>query len=630
MMAQSWSSLRKRASERWQVPALVLSGILLSLAVLRLRPSPASMPLDEAAQFLKAYVDGGVFEPVIDMGWTLLHRDNSADTEEMRAPVRLQLARAMYGQAVTERKSSSATGVDIVEQYALAMENGADMVGPDYKRMGEALEWSGRFGDAVDAYTEAVARSSEPELDLRRHMYLLVRDHLKAPPEALEALLDPLLQDSEDHPSFRLWVLHEKLYVLAESGRLEEGTTLLLRHRDFYENTEQFSEYRYLEALQLYQTGAYDEAETLLRTIRNGLPVDDPVHAMTGWLLGRVIMHDGGPQRPMEALSFFEDVIRHHTSGPYVTASRVGSAEAYAYMQRHREAVNAFRTAIEEMEALPPNRLVSRDILRVSLTLLADALRRSGELEPAVEYSRLAATLIDWTQEEQAAATLAQLAQLRGQLANELEAESAATPVLAATSKVDEEEARRQYRMAGEAHLDLARLSVVNEEEAARNSWQAADEFARAGDRSRAIQLFRAFAKERPNHPLVARALLRIGQLEQATRRLDAAAEAYRECYRRFPRTLDGARALVPLAQCYLGLGPDNLELAERTLEIVLRQSKLFTPEAPEFTDALFLLGDTQARRGDFERAIATLEEALDRFERGTCWRMPIGRAGSP
>ena len=42
----------------------------------------------------------------------------------------------------------------------------------------------------------------------------------------------------------------------------------------------------------------------------------------------------------MEAVSFFEDLIQHHGSGPYATASRVGIAEALAYMQRHRESAN--------------------------------------------------------------------------------------------------------------------------------------------------------------------------------------------------------------------------------------------------------------------------------------------------
>jgi tetratricopeptide (TPR) repeat protein len=61
-------------------------------------------------------------------------------------------------------------------------------------------------------------------------------------------------------------------------------------------------------------------------------------------------------------------------------------------------------------------------------------------------------------------------------------------------------------------------------------------------------------------------------------------------------------------------LGGDNEELAESTLRIVLEESEVFAPAAPEFSEALFLLGDVQLRRGKFEPAIGTLREVLERY----------------
>jgi len=612
-MGQSWSSLRERAGKLWQVPTLLLSGALLIHAVAQLRPSPTSMPLDEVAELMKGYVDGGLYEPPIEIGWRVLDREDEEDTEAGRAAVRVQLARAMYGSVQGAAGSSSRMGAWIVEQYGLAQQSGIRLSAGDWERLGRALEWTQRYGDAVDAYTEAVALSEGPELELRRHTYLLLRDRLGASDDTLNALADAMLESAGGRLELRLWLLREKLHLLAGLGRLPKATTLLLRSRDKFEHTPLFASFRYLQALLHFKTGAYDEAEALLRAIRNVASVDDELHAKTGWLLGRVVMHDGAPQRPMEALSFFEDVIRNHGRNPWVTASRVGSGEALAYMRRHREAINEFRNAIEEMSELEPNRLVGADIVRVSLIVLAEAMHHAGDLESAVEYSRLASTLIDWSKKHQVTATLQQLAQLRSQFAQELEDETA-TAVDSPTLRSPSEAARRQYRLAAEAYLDLARLSAVNDDRTARDSWQAAAYFARAGDRARAIELFKAFAKERPQHPLVARALLRVGQLEQEARRLTKAVAAYRDCYRRFPRTLDGARALVPLAQCYLGLGPDRLEMAQKTLEVVLHESELFTPAAPEFAEALFLLGDVESRRGEHEKSIALLEEALQRY----------------
>jgi tetratricopeptide (TPR) repeat protein len=61
-------------------------------------------------------------------------------------------------------------------------------------------------------------------------------------------------------------------------------------------------------------------------------------------------------------------------------------------------------------------------------------------------------------------------------------------------------------------------------------------------------------------------------------------------------------------------MGPDYVDLAEKALMVVLEDSEVFTPQAPEFADALFLLGDVHNRRGSVERAITTLEEALERY----------------
>jgi len=65
-----------------------------------------------------------------------------------------------------------------------------------------------------------------------------------------------------------------------------------------------------------------------------------------------------------------------------------------------------------------------------------------------------------------------------------------------------------------------------------------------------------------------------------------------------------------------LNLGPDRFEEAERVLGIVLADSVMVTPRAPEFCDALFLRGEIALSRGEPERAIATLEEAIDRYPR--------------
>ena len=61
----------------------------------------------------------------------------------------------------------------------------------------------------------------------------------------------------------------------------------------------------------------------------------------------RVILADeSGPERPLEALSFFSDVLHSHPDSIYASASRLESARAFAYLERHEEAIGAYREGI--------------------------------------------------------------------------------------------------------------------------------------------------------------------------------------------------------------------------------------------------------------------------------------------
>ncbi|GAG46170.1 unnamed protein product, partial [marine sediment metagenome] len=183
---------------------------------------------------------------------------------------------------------------------------------------------------------------------------------LETSPEQSSELLDRFLADvGDDRLDLAFWAIERKLDIYEALGRLEEAATLLTRHRERFHASDLHDRFSYLEAWLLYKTGHYDEAETHLRTVRNRVEPVDEVHAMTGWLLGCVVMSDDGPQRPLEALSFFEDVITHHPDEPYAVASRLGLAEALAMLERHEEALDAYRIAIEELTAPADQRLVN-------------------------------------------------------------------------------------------------------------------------------------------------------------------------------------------------------------------------------------------------------------------------------
>lgn len=609
-----WGDLQNRAAGKWQMPLLAVSLILLAGAFLRARPTPTRLPFDEAIEHLEALTSGELYDSAIEFGDSLLAREGN--TEADRAYVHLQLARARFGEAQSRRVRTAHVGQQIVEHYRHTTPHAQSLTAVDFLNMGRAFEWQGQFANALQQYEEALDRGVEHPLDLRKHMLSLRVSRLETPPGRLLELVDGLLSDAGSRRlDIGVWAIEQKLELLEILGKLDEASTLLTRNRERFRASDWRDRFAYLEAWLLYKTGHFDEAERYLRTVRNRVDREDEVYAMTGWLLGRVVLSDDGPQRPQEALSFFSDVIQHHPGGPYGVASRIGSAEALAMLARQAEAIDVYRAAIEDMDSLADRRLVNPGVLRASLAVMAEAQRQAGYLREAVEYSRLAVALVDPESAEQATVFLQQLAQLQSLFAAHLDGKSVAKPgpaerVIEASSR----EARGMFAEAGSTHLQIAQLNALNERLAAEATWRAAELYAQAGDRNRAATLYRAFAVERPQHPLVPRALLRVGQLRQVSGQLDAAVKAYQECYRLFPRTLDGSRALAPLAQCYLAMGPDYEELTEKTLRVVLEGSEVFTPRAPEFVEASFLLGDVLNRRGDFERAIATLEEALERY----------------
>lgn len=613
-MMSRWATLKDRAAGRWQIPLLVVSLALLAGAFMRVRPAPTKLPPEQALKHLSTLVSGELYDRAIKLADLLLVGEKYAATD--RAAVHLQLGRARYGRALHRSVRTSVTGRQILEHYQHAVSHAQRLTSDDYRNMGRAFEWQQQFDRALEQYEKALELGFPQPLDLRKHMLSLILDKMDTPPERSNELVDRFLAEvGDDRLDLILWATERKLDLLEALGRLDEATTLLTRYRESFQSSDLHDRFAYLEAWLLYKAGHFDEAETHLRAVRNRVEREDETYAMTGWLLGRVVMADGGPQRPAEALSFFQDVIVTRAGTPYGVASRIGAAEALAMLERHGEATDAYRIAIEELESLGPQRLVNREVLRTSLGVMADGQRQLGRLGEAVDYAQLAVALVDSGNIEQTVLFLQQLAQAQSMLAAQLDGQSrAGRGSTQGKVQASSRAARDMFAQAASTYLELAQITALNERLAADTSWRAAEGFARAGERERAAKLYQSYAKERPQHPLVPRALLRIGQLRQALGQLMPAIEAYQECYRRFPRTLDGSRALVPLARCYLAMGSDYEDLAEKTLLIVLEDSEVFTPEAPEFSDALFLLGDALNRRGSYERAIATLEEMLERY----------------
>ncbi len=611
-----WSTLKERVGGKWQLPLFVLSLMFLGAALLRLRPTPQQNSPQKTLESIDTLVSEGFYGQAIE--FTEVFAAQEGRTEADRAQAELRLARARYGDASERRLQSERVGRAIVDSYHHAEQFGLVLTGDDFRRLGEAFEWQDRTKRALSNYARAIELGVDHRSDLRKRMIELLQRQPEQDTARIDGLLDALLAEvSPDRLDLRLWATEEKVYSLDELGRLQEAATLLVREKKQFQDTDLRNHFGFIEALYLYKSGRFDESARSLRSLRNRLERSDDVHAMSGWLLGRVVLNDAdGPARPEEALSFFQDVLAYHPKTLYAAASRVGMAESLVALERHDEAIAAYRIAVTELGHFPGQHLVNRDVLRSSLAVAAETQRIAGHFQPAVAYARLATNLVTAGDATQTTLLLQQLAQTQAQYADDLErrAEARRAQQDAKGASALSKSASEVLASAGETSLRLAKINTLNDRLSSEWSWRAAEFQDRAGHDAQAVALYRTFTVEHSDHSFVPRALLRIGQRLRAMGKLPDAVAAFQEVYRRFPRTLEGSRALVPLAHCYLEMGPKNAELAEKTLRVLLEDSDVLTPDAPEFAEALYLLGDVLERRKQYTQAIATLEEAADRY----------------
>ncbi len=613
-----WNSIKNRAAGKWQIPLFLVSLALLAFSLMRARPSPQRMPAERAIRFLSDLHAAELFDRAIDFGDGFLTRPDT--TAQDRATAHLWVARSWFADAARRQRRTESLAGRIVSHYQQAETLGEALNPEDYVNLARAEEWRKSFTRAVAAYEKALQHGADFGTDLRKHLLLLKLERMEVPLEEAATLIQAFIAElPDDDFRERIWAVERLFHDYLEADRPDEADAWLNRHAGRFtaadlDHRHEYHRFQFLEANLLYARGRFDETERHLRTLRNLVDADEEIHAATGWLLGRVVMSDGGPQRPLEAVSFFQDVIDNHPGSTYAVASRVGLAEALAAMERDEEAVQAFRIAIEEMKEYQPSRVADRRVLRTRLGLLSEIQRQDGRFDHAARYAKLAVELLDPTDVQEGTPLLEQLGLVQFLRAEELASEVEAVDGAEGVGDSAFAQAQVMFAEAAETHLRIAKLNALNDARVADATWQAAELYVRGGEELRASELFEAFVRERPQHPQAPRAFLRVGQLRRTAGALAGAIEAFRQCYVRFPSTLDGARALVPLARCYFTLGTGYEDLAEKTLRIVLEDSEVFTPQAPDFAEALFLLGELLHRRNEFERAIPTLEEAMERY----------------
>jgi TolA-binding protein len=175
--------------------------------------------------------------------------------------------------------------------------------------------------------------------------------------------------------------------------------------------------------------------------------------------------------------------------------------------------------------------------------------------------------------------------------------------------RIERREGRLRFREAGVQYESLAKISYATREYV-EILWKASDCYFRGQSFSSAERILQQYLREesRKDNSM---ALLRLGQCRLARRSLDAAIETFEECAELYPQDANSYQARLECARAY------QLKGAHDRAEQLLRHnlaSEALTPQSQEWRDSLFALGQLLYDAQRFEEAIASLEEAVQRY----------------
>jgi len=594
-------SLRLAVRGRWQVPLLAVSMALLVAGLFRLRPTAATPSFAEQTAQVQALISARLFPEAAAMAARMLER--SGRTEAERAELHRLLGKTSYLSNANTADPDPALAGDTIAYYRLSILRDQPLSAEGHQHVAEAHAWLGQTAEAYGEYQAALEAGGNRLLILRR-LYELGQGLRPGDAAVQRSRLEEIARLAVDSASDLLWALQRQIDVLLEEGRTAEATQLVEEHGARFASGTLGDEYEYLRARCRLAAGDLADAARILTALRVRVGREQELAARAGWLLGRAHLGDG---RPQEALLSFEEVITLFPGSPWHELSLLGSGEALVALGRFLEAAESYRQALRLPAAAREAAGVDLDAIRVSLTAHYELSSRDGKLEPALRFLELADSLVPRTNEQLKPFYVSSLAELHTRLAAADGHEQAELPAAA-----------RDHLLAAAQQWSLySELMTGQAETSAGALMLAAERLDEAGEPEREVQTLRLLLARWPSSRWVPEALLRLGQRLQASGRFPEAIEAYERNLGHYPRTMPAFQSYIPLAECYLALGEVGHLPAERTLLAVVSPvtgQSVFTPQAMEYRDALYKLGELYSRQARFEEAVVRLEETVQRY----------------
>lgn len=628
---KSRMTLRQALDGKWQIPLFAFAlAAFVSIMVLMRPGRHAEETFDKRLATLESYANSRRFNQFFEAAETLrLDAETDGDLGRVhgltaRTRVNQLKHRRELGVGSEIRAGAEENYDNIIYDYSEALKR--DWSDPDSKNN------SGVFRDLSLAHW-ALQNSDQAVSLLKKAISLtdafdtgtyidLVKMYLNSRPsgyldESL-AILDHILSQPEPDTEEKGWAFVRKADVLIDQNKEDQALDMLNQADDEILSSGYADEIVLLRGRALRNAGELDQADLLLRELLEGLNQRQrgDIFAQTLLELGKI---NYSQFRDLDAIHFYENVIRTQLGTDWYAAAILGMAQCAAIQQRHEASLTYFQQVLSLLEEKAFNRAVDVKDVRSQLAMISEQLALRKDFSLALQFMELEKQILD-PQDVVAAKRFARVheltaTQLKDDLNDSLREAGTYEP-----TETELEWTRQQrklinthYEQAAQEYLRLAELSIDEDALYGGSLWSAAVNYDQAGNDEKAIAMWRRIVREREGEPHWPMALFQLGQAYRAIGQYGDAIDHFEQLRRKHPQSTAVFQAMVPLAKCYMAIEPPEYEKAEQLLNGV-RSDRALTPLAPAFRDATFELGNFYYDKEAYTEAISIFHEAIDRY----------------
>lgn len=588
-----------RASQLWQWPALLLSLSLMGVSAYLFYGTLPRPRWAEQLQSARDLVSANHPESAIDYLNRVLASRELSPREE--ADAHLLLAEAIDNAQRHAGVSVADNHARIIQQSQLALDNGVPATSEIHSRMARAFLGLNRTKQALDEFRKAATLGNSAPLQRQIiDLELALRETDKAAKS-----LATYLGMSSLSPDQRAIAIDQQTQIMLDAEQYEEARGILQTSLSVTTSPTLLGGLRYHLGQALLGLNRPDEAAPHLRAARDLLGVKSPLDAEAAILLGHIEQSHG---RYAVAIEIYQDVLTSHVGHATNIPARLGRGVCRVMLGQDEAGLNDIEHATRQIA----DRKEAVHLIPESTRMLHEAedrLATHENFQGALEVMSCEQQL----NEQPAAPFFARLAALYEQRADQI---SATLPNALESERLKRVPQVQELRSrAGDAYIAYSRALTIKDDKGYGEAlWRGIDLYDQAGEIPRAIAALELFIAERPQDPVAPDAVLRLGRTYFAAGLFDKAIATFQKCQLLYPKSLAASKSAIPLALAYIAKGPDAYLSAERVLLAVVNDNPLVAPDAEEFREAIFELGQLYYRTGRYDEAIIRLHEWTQRY----------------